>query len=163
MKKILLIIFLISSLKFYGQNPQLFPNTWYLTELIRGGVSYYPPADFSVPFVTLNFSANIGNSFITSVCNTLSSVNVSFNDVNSTFSYLNSGVTLGVCVLPVNNFFDQYYLGFYYASSPPVTMSYSITQQNGIYSLIVTSSINEKAIYRSQPLSTNMQAEQFVS
>ncbi len=162
MKKIFILIFLISSLKFHSQNPELFQNNWYLTEFIKGGITYYPPSNITVPFVPLNFSVDLGNSLNTTVCNQLSASNLTFDDVNSTFSYLDYGATLGNCPLSSDNFFDQNYLGFYYTDLAPITMHYSINQQNDFLSLIITSSTNDVAIYNSQLLSIHSQDERLV-
>ncbi len=158
MKKIYIII-LISLTNFsYSQDPRLFDNYWYLTNIVENGVANIPPTS------TMGISFD-SQMLIAHACLDLAAT-VTFENNTTNFSATNFAYCLCWCTNPVAESYEnnKYFPFLNHLNGNPATISnftYTITElQGGAKSLIINSEFNSQAIYSSVPLS-NAHFEKF--
>jgi hypothetical protein len=141
------LILLVQTFSF-AQDPKLFENNWFLTNLIIDGSENLPPLN------TIDLTFNEQTSIVTTSgtnCNELFG-EVLFTENNfSNFSLTNWSYTNLFC--PEINYYENLYFSFFTQSSFNNQYTYSITELNNVRTLTVNSMFNKQAIYSSQMLS----------
>lgn len=152
MKKLYILI-LIATLNFsFAQDPQIFNNTWYLHNVIVNGEDTIPPNSNMI----LMFSAT---NLDTNACANLFG-EVVFENNTTEFSFLNYGITLSFCDDADAAIYEQIYFPVFtdgIDTSPAFTsyFTYSISETEGVKTLIINSAFNKQAIYSDVALSTS--------
>ncbi len=148
-KKYFLILFIISNFS-YSQDSRIFDNYWYLTNIIENGVNNIPP------------TSNMGINFDTQTINAHACLDlnatITFENNTTNFSATNFQYCLCMCY---NTSADAYENNNYFPflnniNGNPSTISYftySISEFQGVKTLIINSAFNKQAIYSSVMLS----------
>ncbi len=148
----LLLVLLISHVTL-AQDAALFANNWYLTNLIIDGKDNFPPSNEEVKNIPLDFIQE-NNSLQTNVCNEGWSENINFSSENNIFTIDNFYQTLILCNNIDNEKYEPLYFSFFSMKTAADIFSYTISESDGIKTLVLTSD-NDQAIYSNQQLSTN--------
>lgn len=158
MKKICLIILLALSNFCFSQDPRIFDNYWYLTNVIDNGVNNFPPTND----MGISFDPQILNAH---ACLNLSA-NVTFENNTTNFSVTNYMYCLCWCTNPSADAYEngKYFPFLNHLNGNPATISnfnYAISEiPGGPKTLIINSEYNTQAIYSSVQLS-NTNFEKF--
>lgn len=153
MKYLYFIIAIVSTLKCFAQDPQLFDNTWYLQKVIIDDVDYLPP--FSSFRGELNFS-NDNLDITHPYCEESFGTIISYENLDVFNLEDNPVILLGSCVDPTYvDFMDRHYSIYFldgqFAKNP---FSYFFgVDGNGIKVLTVTNDEGNQGIYGNQLLS----------
>lgn len=138
----------------YGQDPQLFENTWHLQKLVIEGEDIFPPSNEEVSSVNFTFYDNASNEYDTNVCNSF------FGELEyqggASFIMLNYAVTLIFCNEQENEIFEGQYFSFFQESSGELIedpFTYAITINGDEKTLVITNNRGDEAIYGDQLLS----------
>lgn len=152
MKKVY-TFFLLTTLNFsFAQDPQLFNVTWYLHNVIIDGVNNIPPN----PNMYLSFDSP--TSFSAKACNTYG-FQVAFPNNNTQFSVQWWSMSLEICQDQAAGNYQNIYIpvfleGFSFNSATNQLLTYSISEFEGVKTLIINSAFNKQAIYKTVALST---------
>ncbi len=152
MKKIILIFLIQSSLLAFGQNPELFTNTWYLQNTIIDGQDNIPPVSEVIPYITADF-IETDYGFQTSICNGLSGSLIYGEEPAAYFQFIDVAITLGSCMnSPGFEGFDEYeavYFQNYWESSlnGNAHFYYLVDSAASIKTLTITNINGDQAIY----------------
>ena len=138
----------------FSQEPELFDNEWFLTEITQDGEEISIPDNDEVSFVPLTFGKP-GNdtirNFSTDVCNYLSA-DVEYSAEENTFVLVLPVSSLIVCNNFDNQEFELAYFGFYEEEG---AFDYDISEENETKTLTITSPDGtDTATYTSTNLST---------
>ncbi len=153
MKKFYTLI-LLTTLNFsFGQDPQLFNTTWYLQDVIVNGNSNIPPNSNMYLYFTSP------TSFYTQACTSMSS-SVIFDNNNTNFSASNYTYTLDMCFDAAAQTYQDIYFPFFSSGTssgniPTFNFTYTVSESENIKTLIITSSVNQQAIYSNINLSND--------
>ena len=149
MKKLLLIfIACFTVAQSAAQDPELFENTWYLTNLFIDGESNIPPSNDEVEIVTL-IANDATNEFSTGVCDFSGGV-VNYSSTASEFIFTEYTETLGECGYLENDTFQHLYFPFF-STNLSNYFTYEITlESDGIKVLTITNADGNRAIYSDQ-------------
>ncbi len=153
MKKLCTLLLIIISLQVFSQDLRLFENTWYLHDLVIDDVSNVPPVNDEIPFVAADFFEN--GDIETGMCQESGAGELEYID-ESQFNILSMGFLQGGC--SQNAPFNQTYSGLYqifWGHSADDIVNYEIIDDGQSRNLIITSSNNDRAIYRNELLSIN--------
>lgn len=149
MKTILRILACLSFINSYAQDPRLFENPWYLTEMTVAGNHHFPPNNSEIPFVAAQFDNPSG--FGTGACEAIGSGNIIYNGTTG-FAFENLAFLAGGCSNGFNNYFIQQYLSVWEMQQNNFT--YSIVENGANRTLTVTNGVGDVAIFGSQLLAT---------
>lgn len=135
----------------YSQDPRIFENIWYLTNVIVDGTNNLPPTNG----ITINFSPTF---FSSNSCNTMGA-NVKFENNETNFSASQYAYSLNICTdMPRYRYQEIYFPFFYerknYDFSKTYQFTYKITELLETRTLIINSADNQQAVYSSSNLST---------
>jgi hypothetical protein len=152
MKKIFTFLVLTIVNYSYSQDPRIFENIWYLTNVILDGANNLPPTNG----ITLNFSTP--TFFSSNSCNTMYA-NVKFENNETNFSASQYNYTLNICTDIIASRYQDIYFPFFYERknydfSKTYEFTYKITELLGTRTLIINSADNQQAVYSSSNLST---------
>ena len=152
MKKLYILI-LIATLNFsFAQDPQIFNNTWYLHNVIVNGEDTIPPnSNMILMFSPTNLSANACNGLFGPVV---------FENNTTQFSFSNYSITLNLCEDADAAIYQEIYFPVFtdgIDTSPAFTsyFTYSISETEGVKTLIINSAFNKQAVYSDVALSTS--------
>lgn len=160
MKNIYLIILLALSNFCFSQDPRIFNNYWYLTNIIENGVTNLPPTnDMGISFDPQMLNAH--------ACVYLAA-NVTFENNTTNFSATNYMYCLCWCTNPLADAYENgnYFPFLNHINGNPTTISnftYSISEiPGGAKTLVINSEYNTQAVYSSVQLSnTNFEKIDF--
>ena len=151
MKKLYILI-LVATLNFsFAQDPQIFNNTWYLHNVIVNGIDNIPPnSNMNMMFSATSLSTNACNAMFGSVV---------FENNTTQFSFSNYSITLNICEDAAVAMYQEIYFPVFtdeIDTSPTFTsyFTYSISETEGVKTLIINSAFNKQAIYSNVALST---------
>lgn len=135
----------------FSQDPRIFENNWYLTNVIINGVNNFPP----ISNMNINFISPI--NFYAHACNTMWA-SVTFENNNTNFSATNYSYTLDFCGNTLAENFQNIYFPFFLNGSEPnpsnnYDFTYNISEFQGVRTLIINSMFNQQAVYSSVMLS----------
>ncbi|WP_432673049.1 T9SS type A sorting domain-containing protein [Flavobacterium sp. SM2513] len=152
MKKLYTLFFLTTLNFSFAQDPQIFNNTWYLHNVIVNGADTIPPnSNMILMFSPTNLSTNACNSLFGPVV---------FENNTTQFSFSNYSITLNLCEDADAAIYQEIYFPVFtdgIDSSPAFTsyFTYSISETEGVKTLIINSAFNKQAIYSDVALSTS--------
>jgi hypothetical protein len=150
MKKILIILSILFSFISFAQDSQLIENTWYLDKITLNGIDYSHNITDEIPYVELEFNLNLMR--LETTCCNFGTGFVSFDDVNSNFSFDEDFyVWITECFDGINYLFESKYFDFYIINDNPY--SYTITTNSDTLLLTITSANGDQAIYGNSILS----------
>ncbi len=154
MKKLLIIIILVTSFNSIAQDARLFNYTWFLHNLIIDGNDNIPPINNEIPFVALDF-IEVNPSIETVACpESAGGGDVIFNGTTNfnipVFVYL-TGDCYGD---PENEVFNALYIENYWTNNTPGDFSYTITEDGSSITLFITNQLGDTAIYGNELLSS---------
>ena len=149
MKKIYTILMILTINLSFSQDPRIFENFWYLTNIIENGNSYIPPtSNMGINFATQNNYA-VGCLPIL--------FEVTFENNNTNFSATNFLPCLCFCTNPIaENYESNKYFPFLINNFNPINVeyfTYIITELLGEKTLIINNAYNKQALYSSVMLS----------
>ena len=135
----------------FSQDPRIFENNWYLTNVIVNGVNNFPP----ISNMNINFISP--TNFYAHACNTMWA-SVTFENNNTNFSATNYSYTLDFCGNTLAENFQNIYFPFFLNESGPnpsnnYDFTYNIYEFQGVRTLIINSMFNQQAVYSSVMLS----------
>lgn len=143
---------MLATLNFsFAQDPLLFGTPWYLHNVIVNGVDNIPPtSNMSLHFQT-------PTDLTTNGCNNLFG-SVAFESSTNQFSFSNYGITLNICENSDVAIYQEIYFPVFtdgVNSGPPWAsyLTYSISEFEGVKTLIINSAYNKQAIYKNVMLS----------
>lgn len=151
MKKFYTII-LLATLNFsFAQDPLLFNTTWYLHNVVVNGVDNIPPTS------NMNLHFFTPTDLTTDACNIMFG-SVAFENNTNQFSFSNYAITLNFCNNTELAIYQEIYFPVFIDgvdSGPPWSsyLTYSISEFEGIKTLIINSAFNKQAIYKNVMLS----------
>lgn len=151
MKKLYTLILLATLNLSFAQDPQIFNTSWYLHNVIVNGVDNIPPnPNMNISFLTpTNLYADACNSLFGSVV---------FENNTTHFSGSNYGITLNICQDADAAIYQETYFSVFLDgvdSGSPWTsyFTYSISETEGVKTLIINSAFNKQAVYKTVTLS----------
>ena len=148
MKHLTLLFLLFTGISF-AQDPRLFENQWYLTNLQISETDHIPP--FNYMGIIFGQDSYV---YIDDGCNTLFGATDFPVDSTNDFSFTVNGQTLLECMDRIN--YENLYFGFFSENNTlPHNFTYTISESENIKTLIINSMLNNHAIYSTQMLSTN--------
>lgn len=158
MKTILQILACLFVIHGYAQDPRLFENTWYLTEMTVNGTHHLPPADSEIPFVPAQFDEPSG--FATGACEATGIGNIIYNGTTG-FAFENLAFLAGGCSSSFNNYFINEYLSVWEMQQNNFT--YTIVENPPGRTLTVINGVGDVAVFGSQLLATTQNEAKVVS
>lgn len=146
MKKIFVLALFFFSLDGIAQDPRLFDNDWYLSQLVIDGVIYPAPYNTEVPYVPLNIDQSY---LLTYLCELSAIVGNDIQVTNELINVPEFGVFTGEsCQMEENiSYSNLYYNGFFEFQLPNRTYLYSILEQGDNLQLTLDNINGDKAIY----------------
>jgi len=151
MKKLIIIFLFTHSFQVFSQDIRIFENTWYLNDLVIGGISNVPPVNDEVPFVPAEFF-DIGE-MTTKVCDGGFGELEYFGTTEFEFIYMQFLGDEG-CIGEDNQTYNNLYRDFWLNISMDI-ISYEIIENGTSRSLIITGANNDYAIYGNELLAAN--------
>ena len=150
-----IIIFLFTSLVYVSSNaqdPQLFENTWYLSNVIIDGENNYPPNNNEAP-VDVEFEIDI-SSLSTQFCTFIIGGNIDYSLVEDKFTVSDWTVGAVTCSLNENQIYESLYIyGFFTPQLQNKIFLYEIDlTAGGQKVLTLTNEDGDMAIYGDEPL-----------
>jgi hypothetical protein len=136
----------------FSQDNRLFDNNWYLTNVIKDGTNHPPVVQSGV-----NFYQQQQPSFIAYGCLSIIG-DATFENNTTDFSITNLQYCLCWCTNPAADAYDGLYFSVFsqnnFDTQNVTYYTYAINELgNNERSLVITSSLNEQAIYSNVPLS----------
>src|SRR5690606_12736207 len=148
MKKLVLLIILLLSIKGYSQHPELLDKEWFLYKFVIEEEDIIPPTHWEVGDVTINFTIE---GFDTSVCSAL--IAYTTYEEDTSFFIDEAYITAIVCQYSENQSFDNLNQAFFTDHLDNDFYYEIITDINEINSLLIYNANGDEAHYGSMPLS----------
>ena len=139
--KYLNIFFIILVYNFsFAQDPRLFENDWYLTNLVINGSNVIFPNNYETSNILLNFyqEPNMQYFMRTSLCNEMQGL-TTFENNYTNFSFSNYIGTLIFCNFIENEDYQYIYLTFFTENEPNNYFTYDISEFDNIKTMILIS------------------------
>ncbi|MAO11366.1 MAG: hypothetical protein CMC07_10895 [Flavobacteriaceae bacterium] len=163
MKKLILLLIILTSLQGLAQQPLLFQTDWYLHSFTYDGKEYDIPA--KDPFYSQQIffdETNDGYFLSTYITSETFSASPTFD--SGTFTTVMPTITLGGCEFYCD--LEQAYLyDFFFREGDPYTFTYVtviITDESGeVFELYITDQDGNQAVYRDSPLLSIPEQEDF--
>jgi hypothetical protein len=148
MKKLVLLIILLLSIKGFSQHPELLDKEWFLYKFVIEEEDIIPPTHWEVGDVTINFTIE---GFDTSVCSAL--IAYTTYEEDTSFFIDEAYITAIVCQYPENQAFDNLNQVFFTDHLDNDFYYEIIIDINEINSLLIYNANGDEAHYGSVPLS----------
>lgn len=159
MKKLVLILLLLFSLKSMAQDPRLFENNWYLEKLILEGLDVISPQQNLVGEISFaNTFFAVGHQLCEDYL-----VDIPISYTGDAFFELENGgfYLLGICSEPeIFDFMENHYTFYDPAIVDNNPFNYTLEELNNYLKLTINNGINNIAIYNSILLSNNTLQQQ---
>lgn len=149
---VIVIIFTLNGFVF-SQDTRIFDNTWYLHNLIVDGVTYSPPVNIEIPFISATF--NKPDILETGMCE--SAMNGQLVYLGSTeFYFLSLAILTGGCYenKPINEDFNYLYQTFFFNTSEQDIYDYIISENGSNKTLTIINTNGDEAIYGNELLAS---------
>jgi len=150
------LIFVLSTLNTFSQDPVLFDHTWYLEKVVIENEEIFAVSNTEVNHVELFFDSPEGYDFHTSVCNDFIG-DLDYSGVDS-FNFVFYYQTLIECDLYDSAVFEMSYFSFF-SSTADEDFTYEISTIGDDYFLVITNNDGDQAFYGNQP---TMSSETFM-
>jgi hypothetical protein len=140
---------------FYGvaQDPLLFNNSWYLKRVVVASNEYFSSATNGYPQISFVQDPNDEMHLYHPECNDLAWYEIQHIGTDSFVSLGFSGGLPGGCMTLPQMEYSQKHHAIYNVTNSPMT--YTLTNDSGQWSLVITNVIGDKAYYGDAQLNNN--------